>query len=973
MEGITISNFNDSSVVSGTNANDSISNYGSSSTIRALGGADTVINFGSYSIIDGGVGNDSIGNEEASYVSISAGLGNDYILNDHAYYPTIEGGNGNDQIIIQRGHHTYIDGGAGNDTILGQIVENDWAMGGYANIIGGSGDDYIDPVFSDSASIFGGDGNDTITNEGNNATLNGGVGDDVISLRGSSISGSVIEYSVGDGNDFIFGFNETVTLSLASGTRYSTVENGDNVIVSVGENNITISGAKNLSSLNIINYETPALDITGNVNDTLISGTSGADKIINNASNVTINGLGGNDSITNNGEYGIIDGGAGQDSINNNAANVTINGAEGDDNIYNSASNVSISGSYGNDTIANSGSNVTINSGSGFDSISISGDNVLIEYPGGRDTITGFNSTSTLQIGNGSADYEVFEGLKNILVFTDEDYVILENALLHNDSININGNAVEVSEKVIHLVTGGDSVSASRSNINIAGNTGKDTIISSGENVTIDGGANNDRIENYNSKSIVFGGDGSDTILAAKGSSIQAGAGYDIIRLFETDDNSSTMISVSGGGKTTVENFQTGFDENNDRIFAKYDESIALKFDGTNVSIKNDNDGTLNIFSNVANDAQFVNLLADDEKTLNKVALAKQNAVITVENELPNVYIGNNSGVDFTNYNDSLNIQLGYDSGETSSDTLTFLGISQVTAGGGQSNLIGNDKNNTLTAGTGSTSLSGGKGNDKLIGNGGNNKFYFYAGDGRDTISNFEFVSESSTTADKINTGSSVNTFRRSGDNVVMLLDQNSYLTLENAVGKNFYLNDKIVKVDNNVVYDGIANYYYAGSSSTLKVDANVTSAEIWLDNSHETQFNGKIRGLDASEVSGNTFLVGNQYNNTIIASQGNSTLWGGSSSTDDLLIGNSSQNTFLYNYGNGKDKIQNTSDGDSILLSDISLDQIISTKIYSDSVFVRFNDGGTLRVAGSSDVTFTLADGANYSANHQTSSWQNK
>ncbi|MBD3878547.1 MAG: hypothetical protein SR1Q5_02520 [Quinella sp. 1Q5] len=41
------------------------------------------------------------------------------------------------------------------------------------------------------------------------------------------------------------------------------------------------------------------------------------------------------------------------------------------------------------------------------------------------------------------------------------------------------------------------------------------------------------------------------------------------------------------------------------------------------------------------------------------------------------------------------------------------------------------------------------------------------------------------------------------------------------------------------------------------------------------------------------------------------------------------------------------------------------SADIYAGSVFINFNDGGLLMVDGTTDVTYQLADGSRYSANH--------
>ena len=542
--GVTINNVNSDSLISGTKINDSISNYGTNVTIQALGGDDTISNESENSIIDAGTGNDSISNYSpqgvllADNVSINAGEGNDTIRNEHAYNVTLLGGAGNDKIIVVTGNQTYIDGGAGDDTILGETLEGEsstWAMGGYANINGGDGDDYIDPIFSDSASIMGGEGYDTIINEGNYSTLNGGADNDIISLHGASLEGNVIKYEAGDGNDTIYGFNETSKLSITAGTEYYTDVSGDDVLVYVGENTITIVGGASLSTINITNEETQALNISNTTNNTLITGTELADTVQNSGEGVTISGKAGDDSIISSGANVSIHGGAGNDSIENSGANATILGEYGDDKFSNTADNVLLSGSYGNDTITNSGSNVTISAGTGYNYTSNTGDNVLFNFGGGLDTIYGFNETSTLSVS--SADYETLYGGKDIIVSVGNDIALLKNAFLTNDSININGKAIEVEDKVIYLMPGGDDVLIGRSNVSIVSGTGDDQI-------SLTSGANNNVIQYAQ-------GDGNDTIYGFNDTSeISISGSYSAVKsgdnvIFKVGNNSITVVDAS--------------------------------------------------------------------------------------------------------------------------------------------------------------------------------------------------------------------------------------------------------------------------------------------------------------------------------------------------------------------------------------------------------------------------------------------
>ena len=132
-------------------------------------------------------------------------------------------------------------GTAGADSI------NNTLDGATINALGGN-----DTVNNTGAtvSISGGAGNDYIINDGFNVTIYGGAGNDSISLSSDSTD-NLIQYTKGDGNDIIYGFNENSTLSI-SGGNFSTTKSGSNIIVTVGSGKITLSGAATLSTVNVL-------------------------------------------------------------------------------------------------------------------------------------------------------------------------------------------------------------------------------------------------------------------------------------------------------------------------------------------------------------------------------------------------------------------------------------------------------------------------------------------------------------------------------------------------------------------------------------------------------------------------------------------------------------------------------------------------------------------------------------------------
>ena len=92
-----------------------------------------------------------------------------------------------------------------------------------------------------NVSISGGANNDTIENSGSFTTIFGSIGDDQINLSGDA-ENNLIEYFSGDGSDTISGLNSTDTLSI-SGSEFTPATVGNNIIVGVGSDSITLFGA----------------------------------------------------------------------------------------------------------------------------------------------------------------------------------------------------------------------------------------------------------------------------------------------------------------------------------------------------------------------------------------------------------------------------------------------------------------------------------------------------------------------------------------------------------------------------------------------------------------------------------------------------------------------------------------------------------------------------------------------------------
>ena len=307
-----------------TEGDDTLDDATSAVMINALGGNDSIVSGGKFVTVSGGNDNDTLtGN--GSNVSIG-------------------GGDGNDSISVT-GNNSTLDGGADSDTI---------------NISG------------DKSIVDGGTDNDSIVSTGKGVTIRGGSGNDSIALN--SKGDNVIDFGAGDGFDLVSGFTATDTLRIGGGIgTFSTVKSDSDIIVTVGDDELTISGADNLSKLNILGK-----DAAGSVGSKLINtaanvsviGTDSSDTISNDGAFATVKALGGNDSINNSGSYALIDAGDGNDTVySNNSSFLTIDGGAGNDTIYARNNNSKVDGGDGSDTISNISYYTAIVGGAGNDSI----------------------------------------------------------------------------------------------------------------------------------------------------------------------------------------------------------------------------------------------------------------------------------------------------------------------------------------------------------------------------------------------------------------------------------------------------------------------------------------------------------------------------------------------------------------------------------------------------------------------------
>ena len=215
------------------------------------------------SLVSGGDGNDKI---TTNGVTLARGGSGDDTMDIGG--GTAYGGTGNDTITNKGSADLY--GGAGDD-----VIRSVGMMNINSNISGGAGDDEI-MASGSQLSVDGGTGNDKITLDGEHqhdllrpnvvfdhhghhvhlghgpesgsAVLKGGMGDDAITITNEATA--TIEYFKGDGHDTLSGANEASVLKLGQGLTF------EGTTFVVDGNNLAISFPDAEGSVTILDYAT---------------------------------------------------------------------------------------------------------------------------------------------------------------------------------------------------------------------------------------------------------------------------------------------------------------------------------------------------------------------------------------------------------------------------------------------------------------------------------------------------------------------------------------------------------------------------------------------------------------------------------------------------------------------------------------------------------------------------------------------
>ena len=622
------------------------------------------------------------------------------------------------------------------------------------------------------------------------------------------------------------------------------------------------------------------------------------------------------------------------------------------DTLTYSQDNSSISGSNFTDKIISNGSNVTINSAGGNDYISISGSNNLVVIEKDYTTIEGFNSDDTINFADGLKDKVVdFEddGLTfytDTVMSPDADYVHVKFTDISDTTlINLQyGN--ESTEKVVFI--NDDSIYSvagsgeAQEYIGATANKNHGVTfhgIDSDLNIMLD--SENDSLEFWNVHSII-GGDGNTTITGSDDDdTIIVGLG-------------DTTINASGGTDYIVTN-------GNHTTYINGDEVTTL-YSSTFKSV----DGELQDLNSFFYDGDEFNAImytADIILGDGYLTIKNQPRITLSEDTVSGTFAAINNTAYGWSGQAGGNVDV-LESGIANSESiaaqnLILFGIAPY----GLSTLTGGNADDTIYAGGGDlVKLSRGKDFiviDNIQRDRGNTDQttieIMTAVSSNSTVDNYQFGTDAITVKNQ-------NAIKFKNVNDDLQISYGNYSTLTVKDTNDIILNDTKIRFSNNLTYDSEIDYYGSNNSNTLSVIANNSddTISIWLDGSDGKTYKN-ISNVNAGKFNGMSTLAGDEHSNIITASKGNSSLWGGTSVSDDTLIGADGYNEFFYLKGNGNDEIQNVNSDDLVNLFNISLDDISDINFKGLSIEINFNDGGSLKTTSLDDVTFKFSDGTKW------------
>ena len=796
-------------------------------------------------------------------------------------------------------------------TIDASAVDKDLTIIGNAQknvIYGADGDNIIDGG-KGADKLYGGSGNNTLIGGKGNDTLIGGEGS------------NVFVYASGGGNDVITNYKSGDVIQV-SGTVSSAGFNADapnDYVFNVGTGKITVEDARN-KYIKVIDDtgsywypESPEAQLvysSGKVEikkgyksdsfDVADFEAGFAGKVYTIDASAVQYSL----AITGNKEKNEIIGTEEDDYINGGAGADKIYGGDGDDTIEGGTGNDQLTGGEGADVFvwSKGDGNDKILDYASEDKISISGDTVSSIKASGDNVI--------LRLASGK-NISVMGGKNNVISYSDEDgeHVYPEDPVIYNkkgtaatllagyteDSYDFSANSTLVSldaSAVEHSL----AITANKKANVITGTEEDDYIAGKAGADKLYGGDGNDTLEGGTGNDQLTGGEGADTFIWSKGD------GNDKILDYANEDN----ISISGA---TVSSIGTS------------GENVILTIGSNKITVVGGADKVIN-YTDEDGVHGYPKAPIDVNKNKTAVTLLADYSADTFD-------VTTNAGFG------------------TTARTIDGSAVDQDIS------ITGNAKNNSIIGGEGNNTLDGGKGNDTLTGGAGSNVFVYANGGGNDVITNYK-------SGDVIQVSGTVSSagFNDDAPNDYVFNVGKGKITVKNARNKFIY------------VTDNTGSYWYPESPEPYVVysSGKVEIKKGYIGDSFnvadfEDGFAGKVYTIDASAVQHSLSITGNKQANVITGTgqkdyidggAGADTIIGGKG--NDSLFGGDGEDVFVWNKGDGNDKILDYEDEDIISISGTSVKNVATAKNGQDIVFT-LNTNSKITVVGGADKVISYTD----------------
>lgn len=486
--------------------------------------------FGFQTQIIGSDYDDRISDSADGNKRINGGFGNDEISTAGSTGDAmIKGGVGDD----------IITGGAGNDRLFGEAGTN--------ILNGGEGSDYLassgQPYMEGGDILSGGDGSDYLFSdfEQNDATLNGGAGNDVIDVR--QARESIIQFGAGDGHDMVLagpseeghplGIGNRIDLSTLSKSEVTFIWDPQTILENIPPNGNPIDAPGQLKMQgdlvikinatgdtiliqNIVATSTywfneseayaPPFD---QPNDFFQLGVAFPEVLFSDGAVVSEDLYGTNQAIAL--EFDSVSAYATaleeyQDAVTGDP--LDNEGTSGNDDLGGSGGDDTITGEDGDDSFHSSGGDDTIDGGDGYD---------VLNLFGGRDAFTitrdGVTGIITVEDNNGLEGKLTLSAVEAIYFASENEEYVVEDLLGYVGT------------------SGADTLTGTDRDNEIFGLDGNDTIYGRGGADLIDGGDDED---------VLYGEDGDDFLVGGAGdNNLDGGDGVD------TADYSAAVAAVT--------------------------------------------------------------------------------------------------------------------------------------------------------------------------------------------------------------------------------------------------------------------------------------------------------------------------------------------------------------------------------------------------------------------------------------------